>query len=232
MTRRQAPPGKAIIAISRRNVIQDAVRRYSVFIDDERVGTLSAWRTGFFEVLPGHHVVRLRIDSGYSSSDDVPVDVAAGHIEHLRTWARVRRLPLSWKGMLTFLVNPNGYGLGVGEWDPFGLWGNPRPWIVLGRDKPVPGPRRFDAGAHDPISQEPHSNPLIRFIDETTFSLARHGYRIDDVDRFIEKLRLRMVAGDAPSAQDLAVTFETAYRGYEKAQVDVFMDSLRTNLAT
>jgi hypothetical protein len=30
---------------SRRNVIQDAVRRYSVFIDDERVGTPSAWAT-------------------------------------------------------------------------------------------------------------------------------------------------------------------------------------------
>jgi DivIVA domain-containing protein len=220
-----------MIVVSRRNVIQDAVRRYSVFIDDERVGTLSAWRTGFFEVSPGHHVVRLRIDSGYSSSDDVLVDVAVGNVEHLRTWARVRRLPLSWKGIVTFLVNPNGYGLGVAEWDPFGLWGNPRPWIMLGRDRPVPGPRRFD-DEPEAGSQESHSSPLVRFIDETTFALERHGYRIDDVDRFIGKVRVRIEAGEAPSAQDLAVTFETTYRGYEKAQVDVFMDSLRTNLAS
>jgi hypothetical protein len=227
-----APAGKSIIAISRRNLIQDLVRTYAVFIDERQVGTVSPWRTRRFVVDPGQHVVRLRVGSRYSSSDEVPVDVPVGQVETLRTWSRLRRLPFSLNGFVTVLVNPNGYGLGPTEWDPFGLWGNPRPWITLSRDKPKPGPRRFDAGGPEPTKPSPgEENALIRFLDESQFSLVRHGYRIDDVDRFIAKVKNQLEVGEVLTGQEVSVSFDTAFKGYAKPQVDVFMESLRTNLS-
>lgn len=225
--------GQGGIAISRRNLWQDAVRSYTVFIDDRPVGTVAPWQTQQFEANPGRHTVRLRVGSGYSSSGDVPVDVRAGHVETLRTWSRARRLPFSWKGILTLLLNPTGYGAWTFNWDPFGLWGNPRPWIVLSHEKPQPGPRRFDADIRSETSAQLASaqTPLVRFLDESQFNLERHGYRVDDVDRFISRLRLRLQEDEKPTASELAVAFDTAARGYSKTQVDVFLEAVKANLS-
>lgn len=224
----------AHIEIARRTALQDVARRYTVLIDDQPVGTISLWGTRSFEVIPGHHVVRLRAGTGQSSSGDVPVEVQARQVARLRTWSRLRRLPFSIKGIVTFFINPSGYGLGTWEWDPFGLWGNPRPWIILSREKPHPGPRRFDADETAPTSDRHPSvqSPLLRLLEDAEFDLDRHGYRADDVDRFIAKLRLCVESGVAIGASDLDVTFDTGHRGYSQAQVDVFIEAVKDNLGT
>jgi hypothetical protein len=221
-----------MIAISRRNLIQDAVRRYTVFIDDKAVGTIPPLRSRRFVVPPGHHVVRLTVGSGPSSSDEVPVDVEMGRIARLRTWARQRRLPFSIKGVLTFLVNPGGFGLGLWAWDPFGLWGDCWPWITLHQGKPQPGPRRFDARSSPPSTEASlrADTPLVRFVREARFDVQRNGYSVEDVDRFTARLVARLEDGETLTARDLDVTFRRGILGYARSQVDAFVESVKANI--
>ena len=126
---------------------------YTVMIDDRPVGALSGWRTGQYVVPEGHHIVRLRGSGSRNGfSADVAVDVEAGQAVRLRTWSRLRKLPFTWKGVVTFVLSPTGqaylYPFGS-DLDPFALWGNPLPWIVLGERPPRPGPVRFDATYDD-----------------------------------------------------------------------------------
>jgi hypothetical protein len=77
------------IVVKRRNVIQDAVRSYTVFIDDQAVGTLWAFQTKTFPVSPGRHALQLNIiHTGRSCSDVVWVDVAPGSRHVFRTHSR------------------------------------------------------------------------------------------------------------------------------------------------
>ena len=77
------------ITVARRTVVQDAVRRYTVFIDEQPVGYLSAFQTGRYEVSPGVHRVRLAMpNTGTASSDNVAVEVPAGGVRSLRTRGR------------------------------------------------------------------------------------------------------------------------------------------------
>jgi hypothetical protein len=58
-------------------LLQDLIRRYTVFIDGMRVGKLWAFQTGRYQVTPGADQIRLAITgTGRASSDDVDVYVA------------------------------------------------------------------------------------------------------------------------------------------------------------
>jgi len=103
------------IRIMRRQFLQDAVRRYTVFIDGVPVGKLAARQSGQYSVTPGQHVVQLRIvNTGTSRSDELPVSVLAGQTRVLKT------KPLGAKNI--FLAP-----LGIFNPDRFA----PRPWIKL-----------------------------------------------------------------------------------------------------
>jgi hypothetical protein len=120
---------------------------YDVLIDGELVGRLRHLRSHTFAVTPGRHAVQLRSQS--ASSDSVSLSVESGQIRTLRTWSRLRRLPLTWKGALTGIINPFGYGMLGFEFDPWGLWGSPKPWIVMSEGAPKSGPKRFDGLDHE-----------------------------------------------------------------------------------
>lgn len=77
------------MVIKRRNLIQDAVRSYTVFIGDAAVGKMWAFQTKTFAVSPGHHDVQLRIiNIGRSCSDVFRVKVTPGGRIVLRTQSR------------------------------------------------------------------------------------------------------------------------------------------------
>jgi hypothetical protein len=222
---------EAAMCVARRNAWQDALVRYSVLIDGEVVGTLWPWRTGRYPTAPGRHVVRLR-GGGRGSSADVVVNVRAGGTEKLRTWSRVRRLPFSWKGILTFLLNPFGDGLPV-MFDAFGLWENPRPWIVLGGQPPQPGPVRFDAvftelyGSQNTADGTEPVMGIVSQIDGVTFGLQKGGYAVSDVDDRLQRLRMKAQGGQPISSEDFTTAvFRSARRGYDRRTVDAFLLTL------
>ena len=122
------------ITIARRTLLQDLVRRYTVFIDGGSVGTLWAFQTGQYPVAPGVHQVRLAIGASRASSAEVEVHVDAGDIRALRTVGR---------GILSLLKLPLAFPAGVyalvrGKQITEGVWsGNyRRPWILLVPDTP------------------------------------------------------------------------------------------------
>jgi hypothetical protein len=135
------------IRVSRRTMIQDVVVEYDVTIDGDSVGRLRHLRSHTFAVAPGQHTVQLRSRS--SSSECLSLAVEPGQIRTLRTWSRLRRLPLTWKGALTGIINPFGSGTLGFEFDPWGLWGSPKPWIVMSESAPQSGPKRFDGSDYE-----------------------------------------------------------------------------------
>jgi hypothetical protein len=82
------------LQVSRRTLLQDLVRCHVVLIDEERRGKLWAFQSGFYEVAPGRHVVRLApreaidYEPGKASSANIDVEVASGEIRRLRTRGR------------------------------------------------------------------------------------------------------------------------------------------------
>jgi hypothetical protein len=77
------------IVVKRRTLIQDAVRSYTVFIDDRAVGKMWAFQTKTFPVSPGRHALQLKIvHTGRSCSDVFQVDAAAGRRFVFRTHSR------------------------------------------------------------------------------------------------------------------------------------------------
>lgn len=112
------PSGQAAISVVRRPALQDAVRSYTVFIDDSPVGKIGAFRQARFPVAPGHHTLQLRIvGTGTSESAAFSLEVAPGETKVFRT------RKLGWK---TFSLAP----LGILFPDRFA----PRPWIQLEPD--------------------------------------------------------------------------------------------------
>ena len=104
-----ADPDSGVITVSRRTVVQDVLVPYVVMLDHRPVGRLWGWRTRRFVVPVGRHVVRLR-GPRHGSSSDVVVEVQPSQTIRLRTWSRLRRVPFTWRGVLTFLLNPTGHG--------------------------------------------------------------------------------------------------------------------------
>jgi len=104
-----------IICIQRSRIIQDLVRRYTVFIDGTPVDKLAPLQTGRYTVTPGTHSVKLRIGrTGHSRSDEFSIDVLAGETRTLRTISQ----PLSVLPTLPLgAINPDRFA--------------PRPWIRL-----------------------------------------------------------------------------------------------------
>lgn len=103
------------IRVVRRQIFQDAVRRYTVFVDGVPVGKLAARQSGQYSVAPGQHVVQLRIvNTGTSRSDEVTVSVLAGQTRVLKTKSL---------GVKNIFLAP----LGIFNPDRFA----PRPWIRL-----------------------------------------------------------------------------------------------------
>lgn len=67
------------IVVKRRNVLQDVVRSYTVFIDGVAVGKMWAFQTKSFGVVPGRHELQLKIvHTGRSCSDVFRVDATPG----------------------------------------------------------------------------------------------------------------------------------------------------------
>jgi hypothetical protein len=123
--------GSGTIRIIRRTIIQDLVRRYTVFIDDEPVGHLLAFQTGRYDVSAGPHRVRLAMPTtGTASSDDVLVDVPAGVVRSLRTRGR---------GLMSLLTLPIATAMAIRDRSrnqPFETRWYKRPWIILTPDEP------------------------------------------------------------------------------------------------
>ena len=125
---------RGTITIARRTLLQDLVRRHTVFIDGVSVGKLWAFQTGQYPVTPGVHQVRLAIGTSRASSDNVDVDVEPGGVQALRTVGR---------GILSLLTLPLAFPAGVyalvrRKQITEGVWsGNyRRPWIHLVPDSP------------------------------------------------------------------------------------------------
>lgn len=101
MTARPDASGEpGCIVVKRRNVLQDAARSYTVFIDGSPVGRMWAFQTKSFEVAPGTHSLQLKIfDTGRSCSDIFQVDVVpAGRLvfrTHFRGLRNLLTLPLA-----------------------------------------------------------------------------------------------------------------------------------------
>lgn len=233
----RADPDCGVITVSRRTVVQDALVPYVVMVDNRPAGRLWGWRTRRFVVPGGRHVVRLRGSrNGFSS--DVVVEVQPGQTVRLRTWSRLRRLPFTWRGVLTFLVNPTGHGYWYTlsfEVDPFGLWGNPRPWIVLGQRPPRPGPVRFDSSYGDGSSSRPLSDTeaaIIELVGAVTFKAERNGYNPEDVDHLLRALTIRAQRGDPISVAHITdYELRLAKRGYDRHEVEQLLRRLRQQVA-
>jgi hypothetical protein len=90
MAERSAGPGNlGSVVIKRRNILQDAVRSYAVFIDGVIVGKVWAFQTKMFTVAPGPHELQVKIiNTGKSCSDVFKIDVRPGSRLVFRTHAR------------------------------------------------------------------------------------------------------------------------------------------------
>jgi hypothetical protein len=87
MTRSLVEAGSVVIR--RRNIVQDAVRSYAVFIDGVIVGKIWAFQTKVFTVVPGPHELQLKIiNTGKSCSAVFKIDVNSGSRLVFRTHAR------------------------------------------------------------------------------------------------------------------------------------------------
>jgi hypothetical protein len=83
------PDEVGYIVVKRRNLIQDGVRSYTVFIDDQAVGKMWAFQTKTFPVVPGRHSLQLKIiNTGRSCSDEFRVNVSPGRRYVFRTHFR------------------------------------------------------------------------------------------------------------------------------------------------
>jgi hypothetical protein len=83
------PGNLGSIVIKRRNILQDAVRSYAIFIDGVVVGKIWAVQTKVFTVVPGPHELQLKIiDTGKSCSDMFKLDVRPGNRLIFGTHAR------------------------------------------------------------------------------------------------------------------------------------------------
>jgi hypothetical protein len=123
-------PSQATITIARRTLLQDLVRRYTVFIDGIQVGMLWAFQTGRYQMTPGTHQVRLAITgTGRASSDDVDVYLEPGGVQALRTVGRgivsLLKLPLALPAGAYALIR--GKQISEGRWSGYYR----RPWILL-----------------------------------------------------------------------------------------------------
>jgi len=107
-----APSTMATIVVKRRNVLQDAVRSYTVFIDGAPVGKLWAFQTKGFPVSPGRHEVQLRIvNTGRSCSEVLAVDAKPGDRLVFRTHFRGIKNFLT----LPLAIAPGARALAKGE---------------------------------------------------------------------------------------------------------------------
>lgn len=110
-----ADSASGAIHIQRRQLMQDLLRRYTVYIDGNQVGKLRPFATGRYMVAAGPHCVELRIGvAGYSGSDVLSVDVATAEVRKIRT----TRMGF-WEALLApfGFFNPKRYA--------------PTPWIRL-----------------------------------------------------------------------------------------------------
>jgi hypothetical protein len=130
------PVGFGEVTIARRTVTQDLVRRYTVFIDEKPAGYLWAFQTGRYEVSPGPHQVRLAMPkTGRASSDEVPVDVAPGGAQKLRTRGR------GFRDLITLPIATVISTFDRSRGRPFETRWYKRPWIILQVDDRAQRPR-------------------------------------------------------------------------------------------
>jgi hypothetical protein len=125
MGRDQVGSSTGAIRVERQATLQDLVRRYTVFIDDQPVGTVRAFQKASFPVSVGEHRIQLRIvNTGKSTSAEFVVDVRADETRVLRTRRHTSK---------EYLQAP----LGIVDPDKFA----PMPWIGLALldRRPCPG---------------------------------------------------------------------------------------------
>jgi hypothetical protein len=100
------------VVIKRRNIVQDAVRSYAVFIDGVTVGKVWAFQTKVLSVAPGPHELQLKIvDTGRSCSEVFKIDVIPGGRLVFRTQSRGLRNFL----MIPFVLPAGARALARGE---------------------------------------------------------------------------------------------------------------------
>ena len=97
---------EATLMIKRRTWVQDAVRVYKVFVDEQIIGSIGPFQTKSFQISPGAHTVRLAMPTtGRASSASVELQLQAGDVATIRT---VRR-----GGLMCFLKLPLAMGAGA-----------------------------------------------------------------------------------------------------------------------
>ena len=70
------------------------------------------------------------------------------------------------------------------------------------------------------------------FIRDAKFHQVLRGYRIDDVDRFLEDLDTRIDKDGKLSSGDVSnITFARGLRGYAVRDVDAYLESLARTIA-
>lgn len=229
-------PESGVISVSRRTAVQDAVFPYTVMVDHRAVGRLWDWHTCRVVVPEGGHVVRLR-GRRSSCSADVAVELRRGQSVRLRAWSRARRLPFTWRGAVTFLLDPFGLArrrcLIFGR-DPFGLWrGSRQPWIELGQRPPVPRvvPRSACVGGPLPRRLSEQELELVAQIGAATFRQDHDGYNPADVDHLLKVLVEGLQRGDG-TTPTLTADYELrpARGGYNRLEVDLFLRRLREEI--
>ena len=114
------------VVIKRRNIVQDAVRSYAVFIDGVIVGKIWAFQTKVFIVVPGPHELQLKIiNTGKSCSEVFKIEVKPGSRLVFRTHARglknILSLPLALRARSEALARDEKLQSKYYEW----------PWIRM-----------------------------------------------------------------------------------------------------
>lgn len=220
------------VQVSRRNLVQDLSRRYVVFIDGIKVGTVAPYRTAVFEVAPGWHRVWARLPgTGDTALGDVVVNVKTGAVRRVRTTSRLKRVPF------TELVRAMVATV-LGREPRFAVDFHPRvllcAWPASDDDRdPPPLPRTTGTGAGHLVAKvDPARRALAERIRNATFAAQRRGYSPRQVDKYLEALASAVEADQAVGPAKVAGgTFTRARLGYDTDGVDRFMNDLQEILS-
>lgn len=194
----QSPTGMAEIGIVRRS-LKDLLRSYSVFIDDQVVGSLMAFQTKRYSVSPGRHEVNVRVGRRtMAGPPQADIEVKAGQTRDLRVVGP--GLTFDWRNFPFFVAWKRGS------------------WINL---KPTPD----HSNEAEPPSGTRGTLPAVKSLDalirDVSFARALMGYDRNQVDALLAQLQSKVRLGDRLSSTEISdVTFRLVRGGYDVNEVD------------